>query len=95
MWVFNELSKSRQWPEILGHDGIKTLWSHNIPGGGKELWGLAEASVTVSNRAKQKRARGQPHHKICAASYYSWGIIIELCVRKKRKMLILMCTHGL
>ena len=37
MWVFNELSKSRQWPEIRGHDGIKTLWSHNIPGGGREL----------------------------------------------------------
>ena len=40
MWVFNKLSKSRQWPEIHGHDGIKTLWSYR---GGRELWALVEA----------------------------------------------------
>ena len=57
MWVFNELSKSRQWHEIRGHDGMKTLWPHNTPGGGRELWALAEASVTVGNRARQKRTR--------------------------------------
>lgn len=49
MWVFNGLSKSGQWSGICGHDGIKTLWSHNTPGGGRELWALAEASVTVGN----------------------------------------------
>lgn len=82
-WVFNKLSKSRQWAWNSGAWHKDCVVPHYRPGDEwgscRHGWGVMNQLQWVTITAKWKRAWGQPQHKICVTSCYSggWGMLLS------------------